>query len=527
MEVALEEDQVEIRISPTGVISVNGLPVHARVAGESAWSAAIKRVARIASRHEGGSIAAVVTEPSGSRRRIRVDAAGTACEIPDEKQEASDPKSSRAAAESPLLDPPAGQEFAVNSDTPWKPQTGPRLTRAEKRHQGKSRKQRRGSKKNFVIGVAALTMGASALVVALAIQRDPDPGHQATSGSELTAAPVGYAPRPLWTTPPLNRGIRTALVPNGIAYVTATNELVIADRATGAEKWRAPFTDGDVKQQLASLTVDGKPSVVVLAGGTLRWWDVVSGNEKNLVLPAKSAFVPSGNGLVLHLGEGEAGTIVDGKLVSVPLPKGSTPVSAEKDGSLVAVSSLGSYQLRPGLPAGEPKPFDPPVGYSGQPRIAGYLPAGGGQVLTLWSSPSPGGAPLLVVYGQTSQGFVPAFRAELRSTAGGQPFDAMWKPSPSGDWGTLGRYLVDVYRGEVRDLGDVVVVEMANDRARAVHITSESPTTPDQRSESLLVAPAMPTGRMQDGEPLPEAVIKEGAFVRNGRESTVSLLPLQ
>lgn len=220
----------------------------------------------------------------------------------------------------------------------------------------------------------------------------------------------------------------------------------------------------------------------------------------------------------MNLGSG-VGTIKNGALTRAELPRGTTAVNARPDGTVLAVSAAGWQILREDAPASKPTPFEAPApttgGATGSPNIVGFLPGGGGQLVTVWPAQGSGGRYRVAVYTDGGEsGFRLTFEAPLTATDPTKPLTLHWRPSSSGEWGVLGRYLVDVREGAVRDLGAVNVATVAGDRARGVI-----------DGQIVVVGPSMPTGVMIPNEPLPEAVTADGAYVLDRQTRRLSLLP--
>lgn len=483
--------QVEIRwmsAPPSGQVKVNGLPVHPRGA-ESRWDAAIRQASRIAAR-QGGAVAAVIVAPGEPDENVHIDQDGNVrrrevSEIP--RQEPEEPEGS----------------------TGWRPQTSPRSpTRAEMRRRQARYEPRKVQLSRLGVVAAGLVVVGALAGIFLLFNGD------SRRGEQVTAAPLGYSTDASWSVGPVSTSLNVVPVKGGIAYVADDRTLHVVDTPSGESRWEGSMPAGEVKTGPVSMTVDGRESLVVLVGEELVWWSLEKGERHSVQVPSGATLFPRSTRPVLELGEGEAGTIKDDAVVRVALPKGATAVNAHSDGTIMAVSSVGWYALREGRPA-KPTPFERPTpSTGGAPSIVGFLPAGGGQLVTVWPAQGAQGRYRVAVYSDGDRGFAPAFTAPLTATDPAKPLSLHWKPSPSGDWGVLGRYLVDVRAGAVRDLGDVSVATIAGDRARGI-----------VEGQIVVVGPSMPTGVMTPQEPLPDVVTSDGAYVLDRQTRRLSLLP--
>lgn len=505
-----ETDLLTIRRTSDGIVTLNRLPVHAR--GElSAWDTAIHRAARIAARNRSGVVEAVViddTADNPTSRTVVITKAGEICE--------SEP--------SP---PPPPKQPSRPSVTPPRPLNGSTPAGSSTRVERKRAARRASTKRinvRWPLVIGALSIVAVGTAVLWGLGGKGDRSGPAPQAQQVAATPLNYSPLPLWQSPRLDRGVRSVAVPGGIAYVSADRNLSVLDESSGSVRWSQPFPQGTQPLAMAALRIDGRDAIAAQVGQDFRWWDLESGQEQQAQLPSGARLFEGGNGAVFSLSDGEAAYIARGELVTVDLPTGSTPVLVDAAGNLVAVSAAGSLHLNPTGKAGEPTPFPKPVGVSGSPTIAGFLNLGEGQVLTVWPAAEADGHPLLVVYSFTNRGgWQQAFRAELAATPAASSGSVPWQTSPSGEWGILGPYLVDAYRGQVKHLGDVAVVQMINDRAKAT--LQVGGDEQDPQLQTILVAPGVSPGVMAPGEPFPEVVTAKGAYVRDSQTSVLSLLP--
>ncbi len=495
------DSRVEIRwmsAPPSGVIKVNGLPVHPRGV-ESRWEAALRQAARIASR-QGGVAEAVIITPGEPDRHVRVD----------ERGDVEDLVSSEGVSDA---DVPVTEEFeepAVYSSG-WRPQvsepTGAtRRTRRAQREPVKVRVPWPG------VGVAAAGLALLAAGAGVYSFLKEDSGQ----GDQIAVAPLGFTSAAAWSVGSVATSVNVVPVPGGIAYVGEDRSLRVVEAKSGAVRWEGRIPVGEVKTGPTVMLVDHQACLVGLVDEQLLWWSLDTGESHAVEVPAGATLSPRGVGPVVELGPGAVGTIKGGALTRVALPRGSTAVNARADGAIVAVSAAGWHVLRDGAPAGKPTPFEAPApGTGGSPSIVGFLPAGGGQLVTVWP-PAQGaqGRYRVAVYADSGSGLRLAFSASLTATDPTKPLTLNWRPSPSGDWGVLGRYLVDVREGVVRDLGAVNVATVAGDRARGVI-----------DGQIVVVGPSMPTGVMIPNEPLPEAVTSDGAYVLDRQTRRLSLLP--
>lgn len=374
-----------------------------------------------------------------------------------------------------------------------------------------------------VIGARALFGAAGPTAVAM------------SRGRSLAALPpLGWNPQALWSTPALLKGAGRILVDGGVvAMVTAERQVVLVELASGRVLWQRSLPAGTLRTALTSTAVAGREVVAVHLDGRLAWWDLDTGQEGGLDLPAGARVGFSGDAPLVGLDRTTVGVLDSGgALRRIPVPSGATALAARADGTVTAVAPAGWWHLVPGSAAGPARRLPAPdPGQVGTPTVVSYL---SGHLVTLWPGHRRGVRELAVFsdrdrlrYAFSGPAVEPAPSAPAPSgnpaTSGnpapatsGNPATLSWHPSPSGTWGILGRTLVDIREGRVRDLGGWTTRHIAQDRALGY-----------LDGAAVVAGPDLPRGLLRPGESFPEAVTSAGVAVRAAEAGAevVHLLP--
>ncbi|MFT4188540.1 MAG: hypothetical protein QM621_08150 [Aeromicrobium sp.] len=178
------------------------------------------------------------------------------------------------------------------------------------------------------------------------------------------------------------------------ATVVATSAGVVV---TGDGRWRVVASDGTASAALAlpgtpelvaEARVDGEHVLVAQAGGRLLWWSPGTPEAwaGSVGLPAGAAVSTDAGGLLVVAGL-EAFTLVDGRLVDVAVPAGTTPVALTPDGELMAFEPPARLVV-----GGEPVTLSAPSAAAedhARPRVVAVT---GPAVMVAWAGGSSGRA---------------------------------------------------------------------------------------------------------------------------------------
>lgn len=323
------------------------------------------------------------------------------------------------------------------------------------------------------------------------------------------AAPLEWSADSLWRTPALlPEAGRVLVAGDGVAFVTTGRSVVLVEAASGKTRWSAPYPAGDPRTDLTVSQLDNREVIVVHVGDRLDWWDLQTGQPGGLDLPAGSAVVLRGTAPLVVSADGKtAGLVREGRLHTSDVPSGATALACRADGVITAAGSAGWWHLTPGRAPAAPRPWEVPGG-SGTPSVVSYL---GGSILTMLAA-GQGSPPQILVFTDRDE--------DVRfAWIGPGIFDedsTTWHPSPSRNWGVLGRTLVDLDAGRTTDLG-----------RWTTHVVSADRALGELAGQRVLAGPAIPLGILQQGESFPEDLTDAGALVRSklGPDEVVYQLP--
>lgn len=359
-----------------------------------------------------------------------------------------------------------------------------------------------------------LTIACVALALALGawtLLRVPGAtGPTTVRGERMAAtAPLEWSADSVWRTPALLADAGRVLVTgDAVAFVTNDRRVALVDAASGQTRWSAPYPAGDPRTDLTVSTIDDHEAIAAQVGERLAWWDLATGAPGGMDLPGGSAVVLRGTAPLVVAADGTSAALVrEGRLLTGDLPDRSTALAGRADGVITAAGSAGWWHLKPGQPPPAPRAWEVPGG-SGAPAVIAYL---GGSLVTLLRV-GENSAPQILVFSDREN--------DVRfAWIGPGIFEepsATWHPSPSRNWGILGRTLVDLDAGRATDLGRWTTQLVSADRALG-----------DLAGERVLAGPAIPLGSLQQGESFPEDLTDAGALVRTriGSDEVVYLLP--
>lgn len=322
--------------------------------------------------------------------------------------------------------------------------------------------------------------------------------------------PAEWQSQARWRTPPLLKDAGRVLMIDGtrMAFVTKDRTIALTDVGAGTVLWSGRYPDGEPHTGLGAGRVDGRRVVVAHVGNRLAWWDLESGTAQEVSLPdGASVNLHGSTPLVVGAGARTAGVVRDGRLRTLPVPAGATPLAARDDGTVTAAGPAGWWHLSPDTRADQPTPWENPRA-AGAPTIVAYVD---GSILSILPA-GTGGTAYLAVYSDRTD--------DVRFAWGGSAwFDgaaADWYPSPSRRWGIFGRTLVDLANARSVDLGSWTTQLVGPDRAVGM-----------LARQRVLVGPTLPSGAVPDDEAVPEDIATTAAAVRakDGDEEVVYLLP--
>ncbi len=363
--------------------------------------------------------------------------------------------------------------------------------------------------------VVAVVVAAVLVVAALAVIARMVLHPRDTRGSEASAAASdrpfpgavapGWAVQPRWVSAAVEAGGgRVLAFGDTVAYVTAQHRLVAVDATSGVTRWHVPLPAGTMRDGLAHTTIDGRAVVAAHIDDTLAWWSAADGqNAGSLALPAGSRTTFLGAAPLVGVDDRTVALVRGNTLRRLALPTGAFALAASERGQVTAASGRGWWHLRPGVAAGAPRGWETAAPDDEAPRAApvvvGYL---GDAILTVYP-PDRTGRRHVVASTDAPQVRV-SFRGAITTPAGTTAAAGLpWWPSPSGTWGVLGRTIVDLERGAVRDLGDWTTTWITTDRAYG---------TIDGRP--VQVGPEVPRADVGADITIPEIVTPAGAVFR-------------
>ena len=369
----------------------------------------------------------------------------------------------------------------------------------------------RGLTRRRLIGGGAALAALLALALVATLLPRTRPAITLTRDESLgVPPPAEWQARSRWRTPPLLTQAGRILMIDGtaMAFVTKDRTIALVDVEEGRVRWSARYPDGVPGTDLAATSIDGRRAVAAHVGDRLAWWDLDTGEARDLTLPAGGTVNLQGSAPLVISDQGRtAGAIAAGHLTSTAVPAGATAIAARSDGVITATGPAGWWHLGPGKPAANPVPWETPTP-TGSPTVVAYL---SDTLVTVLPAPASGTA-YVAIYRDRPQ--------DVRFVWGGPAwFDgtvADWFPSPSRRWGILGRTLVDLTAGRTMDLGKWATQTVSSDRAAG--------TMGRQR---VIVGPQIPAGVLPQDEAFPEDLATTGAAVRAaaGPDEVVYLLP--
>lgn len=270
------KSRVEIRWMsppPSGLVKVNGLPVHPRGA-ETRWEAALRQVARIASRQEGSAEAVIIT-PGEPDRYVRVDQTGSV----DELLSPGRGIGNETPVTEKLHEPAA-------LDSGWRPQAPqeagmPNATR-------RSRKALREPTRVRVSLPAVVAAAAAVVLVAAGVSVYSLNQNDSESALQVAVAPLGYRANAAWSVDSVATSVNVVPVVGGIAYVGEDRSLRVVEAKSGAVRWEGRVPVGEVKTDPAVMIVDGQACLVTLVDNQLLWWSLDTGEPHSVEVPAEA-----------------------------------------------------------------------------------------------------------------------------------------------------------------------------------------------------------------------------------------------
>lgn len=364
------------------------------------------------------------------------------------------------------------------------------------------------SRRNLLIAAVVGCLVLGALTAALTRDR---PGLTIARAETIgVPPPAEWEARSRWRTPPLLPEAGRVLMIDGthMAFVTKDRTVALVEVEHGDVRWSARYPDGKPGTDLRTTLIDGRRVVAAQVGERLAWWDLETGEAHDLALPAGASVSLHGSAPLVIADQGRtAGTVAAGKLTTMPVPDGATPLAARSDGTVTATGPAGWWHLAAGRAPAHPTPWEHP-GTAGAPAIVAYL---GESIVAVLPTTTPGTA-YVAVYSDRPQ--------DVRFAWGAPAwFDgdvADWYPSPSRRWGILGRSLLDLTSARAIDLGAWSTQLVSADRALGM-----------LARQRVLVGPRIPAGVLADDEAFPEDLATTAAAVRTttGGTEVVYLLP--
>lgn len=323
-------------------------------------------------------------------------------------------------------------------------------------------------------------------------------------GQQVSApVPLEWSATSMWRTPALLSEAGRVLVIDAVevAVVSSDRQVVLIEAASGRIRWSAPYPQGRPGSALAASVIDGQRVIAAQVEDRLAWWDLASGQAGGLDLPAGAAASFAGTAPLITVSDGRrAWLVADGALAAVDVPEGAKALAGRSDGVVTAAGGAGWWHLRPGQAAGEPGPWEMP-GQHRTPQVIAYL---GGNVICLLPEEDPQLRSVLVSMDRAED--VRFFWTAAGRIGAG---DTTWLPSPSREWGILGRTLIDNGRATTTDLGAWTTQAVASDRAEG--------QVAGLRAITIVRRP-LPLGQLADGEGFPEDLTASGALVRSEQD---------
>lgn len=351
-----------------------------------------------------------------------------------------------------------------------------------------------------VAGLALLsTMGGHAL-----------DGNAVTTGEEARfpgAAPDGFSAGARWVAGPLDpEGGAAVTQKDTVAFITTDRRVMLVAAEDGGIRWSAKLPEGRPAGGLHHTRIGGADVLALRVGDRLVWWSTKDGSEAGIDLPPGAGLSYHGDAPLVGLDAATVATVSAEGLQRTTVPAGAYPLAVRADGRITAASAQGWWQLRPGRAPGMPGAWEQTEPEGVDAKVIGY---GGTSIITV-HPPDDTGRPHLVVHTDRARDVLVSFRAAY--VPNGQE---SWIPSPRGNWGILGRTLVDIDNGRVADLGLWRTVHVGDDRAIGVI-----------GGEAVVVGPKIEPGVLSS-DAFPEAITPAGAVVRRDSEQgqMIHLLP--
>lgn len=361
--------------------------------------------------------------------------------------------------------------------------------------------RRRGPSRSVALIVAA----AITVVFAIVLVADKlGVGHTPAAVASVlpVTPPPEWAREATWSTGALAvEAGQTVGLPDAVAYVTSRREVVVADVTTGEPRWRLDLPTGPIRGHLSRTRLVDTDSLALHVGDRLLVWSTENGKAVAAVdLPAHAQVTYLGAAPLVGVGPDEVAVVSSKGLVEITVPEGAYALAARTDGSVTAASASGWWHLRAGRPAGAARPWENPSADSrpadSTPAIAGYT----GEAIVLLYPAFRSSPPEVVVHTDRAADVRASFRGPALAAGSAR---ASWVPSPSKDWGVLGRTLVDLRAGSVSDLGAWQTQTVTADRAFG-----------EVGGQAVVAAPGSAPAVLPEGTQPPETTIPEGAVIR-------------
>lgn len=406
-------------------------------------------------------------------------------------------------APTPQPTPPPGEELPIlhasaAGPPPRQPQ---REKRAIRRPPGLALPLRRPTPRLLGAGVLVIVLIAGTLLGLNVVRANRGGGPVEIVHGQQVGAPVPaeWSATSMWRTPALLSAAGRVLVVDAreVAVVSADRRLALVEAGDGRVRWVADYPQGQPVTALADSTVDGQRVIAAQVGRRLVWWDLATGAVGGVELPETAIVSFAGSAPLVTSEDGRrAWLVAGGALAGVDVPQGARTLAGRSDGVVTAASGEGWWHLRPGQSAGSPGQWEMP-GPARTPQVVAYL---GGTVICLLPDPDPTLREVLVLLDREEVNFF--WRGAGRIGAG----DTEWLPSPSRQWGILGRTLIDNQRTATTDLGAWTTHAVASDRAEG--------QVGGYRAITIARQP-LPLGQLAEDEGFPEDLTQSGALVRS------------
>lgn len=247
----------------------------------------------------------------------------------------------------------------------------------------------------------------------------------------------GYSTAPAWSVTP-SPGTRSAATPLGLVLVDK-DQLKILSLRDGQQAAAAPLA-GPV-QFVSTTMMDGAPAVVWRAGDRLTWFD--GGAISGVDLPPNAQVSSAGRSLVITAEDRTAATVIDGRLIRIPIPADQVVLSSDGDIAFSADDALNLWRWS--LPQLAPTPVTLAVPADGL-KLVRLLTAGHAMVASVWAEvSSPQGQPPALVATHDSAGRLLSARRVSASIA----MTADWQRTIGSEVATLDRLSINLRTGRI------------------------------------------------------------------------------